>query len=59
MFLEVSAKSAYNVEEAFTLSAKKILENIDTKGDSKKAEGGEGFAISKKPKQQSGEGCGC
>jgi len=29
MFLEVSAKTAHNVEDAFTLSAKQILENID------------------------------
>ena len=30
MFLEVSAKSALNVEESFTSSAKQILQNIDT-----------------------------
>lgn len=29
MFLEVSAKTAHNVEDAFTLSAKQILENIE------------------------------
>ena len=29
MFLETSAKSAYNVEEAFTTSARQILQNID------------------------------
>ena len=30
MFLEVSAKTAHNVEEAFTLSAKQILLNIES-----------------------------
>jgi hypothetical protein len=29
MFLETSAKTAYNVEEAFNLSAQNILSNID------------------------------
>lgn len=58
MFLEVSAKSAYNVEEAFTLSAKKILENIDTKSESKGNQG-EGFAITKQQKQKSNEQCQC
>lgn len=29
MFLEVSAKTAHNVEEAFTLSSKNILKNIE------------------------------
>jgi len=34
MFLECSAKSAYNVEEAFSSSSKQILNNIDsTKSD--------------------------
>jgi hypothetical protein len=36
MFLEVSAKSAYNVEEAFTSSAKQILQNIGTKAENPK-----------------------
>lgn len=35
MFLEVSAKSAYNVEEAFTSSAKEILQTIGTKSEVK------------------------
>ena len=30
MFLEVSAKTAFNVEEAFATSAKQILQNVDT-----------------------------
>jgi Ras-related protein Rab-2A len=30
MFLETSAKTAYNVEEAFEMSAKTILRNIDS-----------------------------
>ena len=30
MFLEVSAKTAFNVEEAFGTSAKQILQNVDT-----------------------------
>lgn len=29
MFLETSARTAYNVEEAFNLSAQTILNNID------------------------------
>lgn len=29
MFLETSAKTAYNVEEAFNLSAQNILTNIE------------------------------
>jgi len=29
MFLETSAKTAYNVEEAFTTSAVNILKNIE------------------------------
>ena len=29
MFLETSAKTAYNVEEAFTNSASNILQNIE------------------------------
>lgn len=35
MFLETSAKTAYNVEEAFTNSAVSILKNIEkSKGES-------------------------
>lgn len=58
MFLEVSAKTASNVEDAFTLSAKKILENIDTKGETKTGQG-EGFAITKNQKPKSNESCQC
>ena len=36
MFLEVSAKSAYNVDEAFTSSAKEILQTIGSKNESSK-----------------------
>lgn len=34
MFLEVSAKTAFNVEEAFATSAKQILKNVDTRENS-------------------------
>lgn len=58
MFLEVSAKTASNVEDAFTLSAKKILENIETKGESKTGQN-EGFTITKPKPSSSNESCKC
>lgn len=57
MFLEVSAKTAHNVEEAFTLSAKKILENID---NNKSEVQSQGFKLEKdKPNKNRQDGCQC
>eukprot|EP00340_Litonotus_pictus_P005264 CAMPEP_0170525704 /NCGR_PEP_ID=MMETSP0209-20121228/11148_1 /TAXON_ID=665100 ORGANISM="Litonotus pictus, Strain P1" /NCGR_SAMPLE_ID=MMETSP0209 /ASSEMBLY_ACC=CAM_ASM_000301 /LENGTH=186 /DNA_ID=CAMNT_0010815089 /DNA_START=78 /DNA_END=638 /DNA_ORIENTATION=+ len=57
MFLEVSAKTAHNVEEAFTVSANKILENIDNnKTDIQK----KGFQLEKdKKKESNDQNCNC
>lgn len=45
MFMEVSAKSAYNVEEAFTSSAKQVLQNIGTKENNKKEDVSSSYSI--------------
>ena len=57
MFLEVSAKSALNIEESFTLSAKQILENIDRNSTEIQSQG---IKLEKdKKKDQNTQNCNC
>lgn len=57
MFLEVSAKTALNVEDAFLQSANQILNTLDSKQDQNE---GKGIKIdSKKKGTNTKEGCGC
>ena len=55
MFLECSAKSAYNVEEAFSSSAKQILNSIDS---SKSEIQSKGMKLENLPGKEKKEG-GC
>ena len=57
MFLEVSAKTALNVEDAFLQSANQILNTLDSKQDPNE---GKGIKIDNKKKgNNTKEGCGC
>jgi hypothetical protein len=57
MFLEVSAKTAHNIEDAFTLSAKQILENIDKNSTEIHSNG---IKIEKQSKEkQNSQNCNC
>lgn len=57
MFLEVSAKTAHNIEDAFTLSAKQILENIDKNSTEIQSQG---IKLEKdKKKDQNSQNCNC
>lgn len=57
MFLEVSAKTAHNIEDAFTLSAKQILENIDSNRTEIQSQG---IKLEKDKKKTNGDqNCNC
>jgi hypothetical protein len=57
MFLEVSAKTAHNIEDAFTLSAKQILENIDKNSTEIQSQG---IKLERdKKKDQNSQSCNC
>ena len=56
MFLEVSAKTAHNIEDAFTLSAKQILENIDKNSTEIQSQG---IKLEKDKKKDQTQNCNC
>jgi hypothetical protein len=58
MILEVSAKTAHNVEDAFTLSAKQILENIDNNRTEIQSKGMK-LSDEDKKKKNDTQNCGC
>ena len=56
MFLEVSAKTAHNVEESFSLSAKQILDNLSKSGGQ---ENQGGMKLPEKPVNKKDKNCNC
>lgn len=55
MFMEVSAKTAYNVEEAFSFSAKQVLDTIKVNNNKENS----GGIILDKPNNKKKEECKC